>query len=475
MFAGIGRLLAICSAAVLGGCFAADVGPINSPVGIVTLPPTPYAPNPGDDGSVMVGLSFSGGGMRASSFSYGVLRELDEIVIDEHPYTRTLLDDVRMISGTSGGSVMAAYFGYRGREGYRDFPDKFLSRNVEASMSTSTISPVNLGKALAGGVNDRKSFARWLDENLFSGATFASLRRRNAPVVWITATDIFNGTPFVFNHDTFAALCSDLDRIRLADAVAASSAVPVVFRPHVLEAGGASCAFDRPDWMKRALSDPQAPLRLQAYARSLETYHDSLDHKYLKLLDGGLTDNIGVTGFAMERAGADNAHDPLTAEEAVKLKTLFYIVADAGRQPAPEWGGRRTGPKLRQLVPTLFDTAITSSMRQGYDALDLAVEKWRDELIGYRCGLPSVEVRRLRGTLQGWDCHDIEIITEHLSFRSLDGAAFEEMNDVPTRLRLPQATVDKVIAAGRVAVRSNPRIREAVARIQNRTNVNARY
>ena len=63
----------------------------------------------------MVGLAFSGGGTRAAAFGYGVLRGFDEVVVDRHPKRRTAVDDIRMISGTSGGSVPAAYFGYKGR------------------------------------------------------------------------------------------------------------------------------------------------------------------------------------------------------------------------------------------------------------------------------------------------------------------------------------------------------------------------
>jgi predicted acylesterase/phospholipase RssA len=162
------------AAALLSGCVAGDRGPINLFVTEVGPASPAFVPDPGDDGSLVVGLAFSGGGARAAAFAYGVLRELDEAVIDEVPYRRTMVDDIRMISGTSGGAIMAAYFGYRGPEEYRDFRERFLLRNAEAAMRTSVGSPVNLSRAWSGGVNDRSSFARWLDRNLFDGATFES-------------------------------------------------------------------------------------------------------------------------------------------------------------------------------------------------------------------------------------------------------------------------------------------------------------
>src|SRR5690606_33813362 len=150
-----------------------------------------------------------------------------------------------------------------------------------------------------GGANDRTSFGGWLDENLFEGATYATLRQPNTPALWINASDVYNRTPFLFNEDTFAALCSDLDSLRLADAVAASASFPVVFAPMVLEAPEASCEHKPPRWMQRALGDPNTSVRLHAYANALASYRGNPGLNYVKLLDGGLTDNLGITGLVL--------------------------------------------------------------------------------------------------------------------------------------------------------------------------------
>ena len=109
----------------LAGCLAADVGPINTHVAQVRHASPEFVPDPADDGSTVVGVSFSGGGTRASAFGYGVLRGLDDVVVDQFPKQRTAADDIRMISGASGGAVPAAYFGLRGK-GYVDLRERFL-------------------------------------------------------------------------------------------------------------------------------------------------------------------------------------------------------------------------------------------------------------------------------------------------------------------------------------------------------------
>ena len=148
--------------------------------------------------------------------------------------THSLLDSVGFVSGVSGGAVTAAYFGLKKRAALADFREKFLIRNAEEGLNTS-VDPMSLVKALGGGVNDVSTFSAWLDKNLFEGATFADFRKTPGPRVWINASDIYNRTPFIYGEAAFIALCSDLATYPIAEAVAASAAVPIVFTPMVIK------------------------------------------------------------------------------------------------------------------------------------------------------------------------------------------------------------------------------------------------
>ena len=55
------------------------------------------------------------------------------------------------------------------------------------------------------------------------------------PMIIINASDLAYGFRFSFIQDYFNLLCSDVRDFPIASAVAASSAVPVVFNPVVLE------------------------------------------------------------------------------------------------------------------------------------------------------------------------------------------------------------------------------------------------
>ncbi|WP_245295136.1 patatin-like phospholipase family protein [Manganibacter manganicus] len=452
------QAMALGAGLAISGCGTIDTTPINV---VTTRPEAPspdYIPDAGDDGSTVVALAFSGGGMRAAAWAYGALLELDSMVIDTVPYRRTLIDDVRTVAGTSGGAVTAAYLGYKGKDDYRDFRERFLYRNAEAYMSTSIGPGTLLTAAFDGGANDRSSFARWLDEKLFERATFSAFRKPDRPIVWLTASDIYNSAPFLFTRDTFAALCSDIDELKIADAVGASAAFPVVFAPMILQTPKVDCHYQRPRWMKRALEAKNPSIRLQAYARALDSYQSNTDLNFVRLLDGGLTDNLGITGLTLERAKADKPYAPLSPRQAVRLRNFLFVVTDAGVHTQYRWGLSPVTTRLDKVIVAASDTALAWATRTGFDAVDLALKQWQDRLVRYRCGLGREEVLKLRGTLEQWDCRDVNVTTEHISFREAAPELFARLNGVPTRLKLPRAQVDLVISAARGAVRRNANI-----------------
>ena len=314
------------AAIALAGCagFGVRNAPINSALTdgpSMTAPGAANGPVVLDSAETAIGLSFSGGGTRASAFAFGVLQELaktDETARDgtRHP----LIDRVSLVSGVSGGSVTAATFALQGHDMLGDFRKRFLTQDVEASLSTS-VNVTNLMLLANGGVNDRSGLPAWLDKNLFRGATYADVLKPGRPQLWINASDIFNRTTFIYNTVNFGALCSDLRSYPLSEAVAASAAVPLVFAPIVIQNYADRCQFDAPDWINSA-DRPGAPAILRASAAAIQRYREKGDVKFVKLLDGGMTDNLGLSGFLLELAASTKPYEPLTPRQAVESQAL---------------------------------------------------------------------------------------------------------------------------------------------------------
>jgi NTE family protein len=408
---------------------------------------------------MVVALSFSGGGMRAAAFSYGVLEGFDQTRVPTRTGAASLLDRLDFLSGVSGGSILAAYYGLRGRAAIADFRQRFLLANAEESLQTD-LSLGNIARGLNGGVNDTTKFPVWLDAHLYGQATFRDLLRRQRPRVWINAADIYDRTAFIFAPVTFSALCSDLGSYPVSLAVAASAAVPVVFAPIVVQNFHGTCSTPLPGWVARVHSDPNAPPLIKSYADALERYRSGAIN-YIKLLDGGLVDNYGLAGFTVARLAANTPFGPLAPQQAVKLRRLLFLVVDSGRAPSGQWAQTVPGPKGVDLIMATSDTATESGAIGSYSAFDATMSDWRKTLVGWRCGLSEADRHRF-GAAAGWNCRDLEFYIGKISFDALGPDRAAALNRVETRFQLPPDQIDMLVTAGRDALNSNPKFRAFV-------------
>jgi predicted acylesterase/phospholipase RssA len=447
------------SCVALAGCASVHNLPVNVPLSGIAPAKLPIDFEGSRDlDEVGIGLSFSGGGTRAAAFSFGVLSEMDRAPV--RGAAGSMLDRVNFISGVSGGSVTAAYFGLKQRAALSDFRERFLLRNAEEGLQT-TLSLGNIGRAFSGGVNDSVGFTRWLDANLFEGATFDRFRQNGRPQVWINASDIYNRVPFVFGPTAFNAICSDLGAYPVSNAVAASAAVPLAFAPAVVQAFPGTCSDPLPAWIKRVAADRNASPMLSAYAKAISRYRDGAV-PFIKLADGGLVDNYGISGFTIARESSDTPYGPLSPQQAVKLRRAMFLVVDAKAGLSGDWVQTVEGPSGVDLIKAAVDTTIDASVGSSYSAFDRTMSDWQASLVRWRCGRSAAERTRL-GARPGWNCRDLKFFIGRLGFDQLDPARATALDAVPTRFQLPPDQVDAVIAAGRDVLRASPVFRAFAA------------
>jgi NTE family protein len=445
-----GRIVA-CSALLVACTQIIHNDPINQPL----APGAAVSPEFGREvdtfyDDTVIALSFSGGGTRAAAFSYGVLTGLDQTPMPNRPIS--LLDRVDFVTGVSGGSVLAAYYGLKKRKALADFKERFLLRNPEESITTQ-IHLLNISRGLQGGINDATQFPKWLDDNLFDHATFRTLLYQRRPFVWINASDIYSRTPFVFGRVIFNALCSDITNYPVSLAVAASAAVPVIFAPVVIQSFPGGCASPLPGWVARARANPDAPPLLKLFADALERYHSG-QVRYVKLLDGGIVDNYGLAGLTIARLASDTPYGPLEPEEGVKIRRLLFLVVDAGRAPSGSWAQTVEGPTGVTLVTAVSDTATESGAVGSYSSFQDTVQEWQDSVINWRCKLSAADRRRF-GAPAAWNCRDVKFMVGRISFDQFDPQRAAALNAVETNFHLPPDQVELTINAGRDALNTN--------------------
>ncbi len=144
---------------------------------------------------------------------------------------RNLLNEIDVVSGVSGGSFIAAYFGLHGAGHTENLRAALPVPGHTKALRRAVFAPRNWGSLWSDNYARSDLVADWFDREVFNKATFADLVRKRGAGVIINATDLTRGAPFSFIADQFSLICSDLGSVRLARAAVASAAVPVLFSP----------------------------------------------------------------------------------------------------------------------------------------------------------------------------------------------------------------------------------------------------
>ena len=318
-------------------------------------------PGPGNTDDVFVCLCFSGGGTRAAALSFGVLQALRDtrIPASEDRPERRLLDEVDVISSVSGGSFTAMSYGLN-RDAIFDgrFEREFLKQDIQNRLIFMLLSPANL-LLLPYVMLDRMDLAaNYYDKAVFDHQTYRDLLDRgDRPYLVINATNMALGKRFEFTQDDFDFLGSDLAALPVGHAVAASSAVPVLFSPLRLKYYPGAAADSA---IYAALTDPNPAAqneRRYQWAASLtpETMTvgeqpplvlDAKRHRYLFLLDGVLSGSLGVT-YILDELRSGGIRDMIGAG---KIKNLVVILVDANTNTPEPIEHRAGAPGLFLMI-----------------------------------------------------------------------------------------------------------------------------
>jgi len=390
-------------------------------------------------GEVSLILAFSGGGTRAAALAYGALEELRDTTIIVNGQSRRLLDEVDVISSVSGGSFTSAYYGLNGDRTFKDFEQVFLRNDVDSHLVSGLFSPRRWFST-----SGRTEMAIQLyEDHVFHGATFADLERRNGPLILLNASDLGHGVRFSFVQEYFDLLCSNISSFSVARAVTASSSVPVLFNPVVLE-NHKGCKMDDQALLQAAEQHAADSPQMTQVIQGLESYFDKDNRHYIHLVDGGITDNLGLRAIyeVIEVAGGASAFLKRINRKPVRRFAIISVNASTGADPDLD---------LSSKQPTLEDTikAVTRVQLQRYNSATL-------ELI-------QGSIKRWAGELSTSD-KPIKSYFAQVSFKGVkDPEKRQFFNRIPTRFTLTDEEVDELIIAGHELLRNNPEYQRLIA------------
>ena len=424
--------------------------PINAPITQVD-PKSGYRPNllipkrQNNDLHTLFVLSFSGGGTRAAAFSYGVLEELRRTEIIVGGQRRRLIDEVDVITGVSGGSFTALAYALYGDRLFSEYEERFLKRDVQGALIWRVMNPFNWWKFIGGSAGRSELAAEYYDEILFENATFGDLLDRQAPVALATGTDLSTGSRLAFFQNDFDLLCSDLNTVRLSRAAATSSAVPIVLSPVTFNNYGGTCGYQYPAWVA-SVANPETRSRPSGRAyqryREMKDFQNSKDRPFIHLVDGGVSDNIGVRGVL-------EALEELSASAAFRgevgfgvIQRIVLLVVNAHSSPSTDWDRRESPPgTINQLLQASgvpierysFDTVETMKDRA-------EISKWRRDLLVARARLAGETEEAAEASVP-----KITLYVLDVSFDAISGPKERAyFMNLPTSFVLPAEDIDRL-------------------------------
>jgi NTE family protein len=397
-----------------------------------------------DIGDSLIMLAFSGGGTRAAALSYGVMQELRDTTIELGADRRRILHEVDSISSVSGGSFTAAYYGlYRDRL-FTDYESDFLRRDVQSNLLKGLLNPANWFRGVFSGFDRTEMAITYYDQHIFRGATFNDILSNGPPYIDINATDLTTGLRFTFSQELFDLICTDLGSFSVARAVTASSAVPVAFPPVVLKNHARECDISETvEWSALEGAQPTSVTEEQL-VEGLKSYRNADNRQYIHLVDGGISDNLGLRSMIDRVQGLGEGR--LASRQGNLPKNVLIILVNAETRKA-----RMIESTAKKPSPAITMSAYISSQMSRYN---------QETLDAMRRTVDTIATNsRERGTPV--DVHFAEVSFNDIQAKEV--SAF--FNRTPTTLELGDVEIDRLIAAGRMLLRNDP---EYQAFIQSR-------
>jgi NTE family protein len=407
----------------------------------------------------LVILAFSGGGTRAAAFSYGVLEFLRRTeVVGPLGNKVRLLDAVDVITGVSGGSFTALAYGLYGDKLFDDYEQRFLKRNVQGELIARALNPVYWGDLSSTGWGRSELAAQLYDEILFNGATFGDLDRGDGPFILASATDISSGARLTFNQNLWNVLCSDLNAVRLSRAASASSAVPVVLSAVTINNYGGTCNFVLPPWAKPFLNSANPPRPAARVIRELkeaQAYSDGARRPYLHLVDGGVSDNVGMRGVLDALQLLEALHDEGVPTPLDSARRVIVFVVNSLSSPPTNWDESENPPGTFDILLKATGVPIDHYSYEAVELLKDIAARWSTER--HLRDLAQCSTNKDSAICSALRVPQAEIYAIDVSFAQVkDKTERDYLNQQPTSFVLPAEAVDRLRAAAGTIILDSP-------------------
>ncbi|MBK7949085.1 MAG: hypothetical protein IPK00_10150 [Deltaproteobacteria bacterium] len=219
--------------------------------------------------------------------------------------------------------------------------------------------------------------------------------------------------------------------------------------PLTLRNFAGQCGFVPPPWIGEAIASQRTFSRNYVNAMNLDSDTRRKARRFIRLIDGGVSDNLGVRG-PFESTLLQRAPSEVEREELGPLRHMVLVLVNAATAPEVEWEAIDAAPALFDIIDQTTTVQINRYTLETIELLRATFESWQ-------------EVAATFSEPVGFHLVEVDFT------KPADPAERLYLNSLPTSFRLDDEAVDRLRAAGRDSLEADPEFRALVESLGGRS------
>ena len=400
-------------------------------------------------GELLVFLAFSGGGTRAASFSYGVLQELANTEVVTEKGTLPLIKEVDMISSVSGGSFTSAYYGLYGDRIFEDFEAAFSAQKRGGGPAFATAQPGQLVPAHDPVLWPWRHCGPLLRQKHIRRGHLCGPEAARCPPGASSTPRIFPtgcASPLPTGCSTCSA--STWMPFRCRGRWPHRRACRCSLTPSSSKTTPEPAGTSRPSGCTRPPHEEKDAIR-RVNAKAYLKLADPKERPWLHLVDGGVSDNLGLRSIYTTTKLIGNPQDALREYGHPDVRQILIISVNSHAAQTPKWAFERNAPGIAEVIGSMSSDQIDQYTADTLEAVRFTFERWAKQV-----STPEHPVR----------FSFVEVDFE----KAADKADRDYLNHIGTSFDLKDEEVDRLISAGREILRESPEFKAFLETNRNR-------
>jgi NTE family protein len=195
----------------------------------------------------------------------------------------------------------------------------------------------------------------------------------------------------------------------------------------------------------------------------LQTFGDGVGRPFIHLVDGGVSDNVGMRGVLDSLEVLQALHEAGVATPLDSAKRIVVFIVNSLSLPPTEWDKSKTPPGTVEILLKASGTPIDAYSYEATELLKDTAARWQTMRMIRNSAMASNRDPAVSAALR---VPNAEIYAIDVSFPALkDKAELAYLNQQPTTFVLSDEAVDRLRAAAGTIIADSPEFKRLLKEV----------